>query len=103
MLTVEDAARTRRFLREVLALPYVLAADGHPVFTHAPSTAGVHPAMAEDRGSSLSLTCDQLGETVAELVCGDATITAVSSTPTPSVTLSLPRFDDTVTLHPRRG
>ena len=80
-----DAAVARAFFRDALGLPHVQGADGRPVFALPPATAGVHPAVDRSRAGTprwtsrrvrpvLHLDCDRLGETVAELLCGGASL-----------------------------
>lgn len=69
----EDADATRAFLRDVLGWPYVDAHEGWLIFKTAPSEVGVHPTEVEGKASAnmphheLSLMCDDLDATIAEL------------------------------------
>lgn len=108
--TADGPAQTRRFFDRVLALPWVEGPDGEHVFTRCPGDAGVHPAPTREGASgrvpALCLSCDVLGDTVAELVCGGATIIAADSTCTvghaPVITMRVPRYHGTVALRPHR-
>jgi catechol 2,3-dioxygenase-like lactoylglutathione lyase family enzyme len=74
----DDPAATRAFLRDVLGWPFIEhpeSAPGWLIFKTGPSELGVHPTSGEyDGGSysyprhhSISLMCDDLETTVAEL------------------------------------
>lgn len=81
MIYSDDAAATRAFLRDVLQWPFVamrdeeMGGDGWLIFRSGPSEMGVHPTRSEWEGQvyespkrhSISLMCDDLGETMAEL------------------------------------
>ena len=119
MFTVHDATRARTFFRVVLALPSVEGPGGQPVFTHSPGTAGVHPAASANGSTScgspsndgtvdtLHLSCDVLGDTVAELVVDGARITEVApTTPVghpPVISMWVPRYHGAVALQPHRS
>ena len=74
----DDAAATRAFFRDVLQLPFVEDAGSGPgwlIFQTGPSELGVHPTAGEWQGEPyqqprhhlLSLMCDDLDATVADL------------------------------------
>ena len=70
----DDAPATRAFLRDVLRWPYVADPDSEPewlIFKTGPSEMGVHPTEggehANPRHHSISLICDDLAATMAEL------------------------------------
>jgi catechol 2,3-dioxygenase-like lactoylglutathione lyase family enzyme len=65
-----DAART--FFRDVLGWPHVDAHDGWLIFGTGPSELGVHPAGAGDEHHEISLVCDDIEQTVAELTAKGA-------------------------------
>lgn len=74
----DDADATRAFLRDVLGWPFVADDDSEPgwlIFKTGPSELGVHPTSGTYDGESysyplhhsLSLMCDDIEATVAEL------------------------------------
>lgn len=74
----DDAPATRAFLRDVLGWPYIEHADSEPgwlIFKTGPSEMGVHPTRGEHGGQvyesprhhSISLMCDDVNATMAEL------------------------------------
>jgi catechol 2,3-dioxygenase-like lactoylglutathione lyase family enzyme len=74
----DDPDATRAFLRDVLGWPYVEDADSEPgwlIFQTGPSELGVHPTSGTFEGRefsyplhhSVSLMCDDIEATVAEL------------------------------------
>lgn len=78
MIYSDDAAATRAFLRDVLGWPFVEHGDSEPgwlIFRSGPSEIGVHPTVSEWHGKtytsprhhSISLMCDDIQATVAEL------------------------------------
>ena len=78
----EDAAAARAFFRDVLQLPCADTGGGWLIFKTGPSELGLHPARWEYAGQSggtdqrfdLSLMCDDLAATVAELRSRGATV-----------------------------
>jgi catechol 2,3-dioxygenase-like lactoylglutathione lyase family enzyme len=64
-----DAAADRAFLRDVLGWPNVEDGEGSGwlIFKLPPAELGVHPAMADRRAHEVSLVCDDVEATVAEL------------------------------------
>ncbi|MGA2528521.1 MAG: VOC family protein [Acidimicrobiales bacterium] len=79
----DDAEATRAFFRDVLGWPNVDAHDGWLIFATGPSELGVHPSSGEHEGvpwsardrHEISLVCDDLAATVAELRAKGATFT----------------------------
>ena len=79
----DDATATRTFLRDVLGWPYVEEPDpgGWLIFRTGPSELGVHPTSQTWKGESysyprhhaISLMCDDLESTIAELGAKGAT------------------------------
>ena len=71
----DDAEATRAFFRDVLGWPNVDAHDGWLIFATGPSELGVHPSSGEHAGEAwsaprrheISLVCDDIERTVAEL------------------------------------
>ena len=88
----DDAPATRAFFRDVLGWPFVAdgasAEDAAPsaeswlIFGTGPSEVGVHPTRGPEGSSwssprhhAMSLLCDDLGSTMAELASRGATFT----------------------------
>src|ERR1022692_2830208 len=73
LVYAEDAEAARAFFRDVLGWPYVDVHDGWLIFKTGPSELGVHPALdgGDARPASthheISLMCDDIEQTVAEL------------------------------------
>jgi len=74
----DDAPATRQFFRDVLGLPFVehaASGDGWLIFGTGPSELGVHPTSTEWQGTvhasprhhEISLMCDDIEATKAEL------------------------------------
>jgi predicted enzyme related to lactoylglutathione lyase len=74
----DDPAATRAFLRDVIGWPWVESAETEPdwlIFKTGPSEMGVHPTRwthegqsgSSPRHHSISLICDDLAATMAEL------------------------------------
>jgi catechol 2,3-dioxygenase-like lactoylglutathione lyase family enzyme len=71
----DDPAAARKFFRDVLGWPYVDAHEGWLIFRTGPSELGVHPASGVHEGEpwstaahhEITLMCDDLAETMAEL------------------------------------
>ena len=83
LLYADDAEAARGFFRDVLGWPHVDAGGGWLIFRTGPSELGVHPT-ADDRDGApwsttqhhqLSLMCDDLEATVAELEAKGARFT----------------------------
>ena len=79
----DDVPATRAFLRDVLGWPFVDAHEGWLIFGSGPSEIGVHPTSPPEEGGEgsrgvrheLSLMCDDLAQTVAELTAKGAEFT----------------------------
>jgi catechol 2,3-dioxygenase-like lactoylglutathione lyase family enzyme len=70
LVYADDADATRRFFRDTLGWPFVDAHDGWLIFKSGPSELGVHPAGdpgGTDARHEISLVCDDIAATVAEL------------------------------------
>lgn len=75
MIYSDDPDATRAFLRDVLQWPFVEAHPGWLIFRSGLSEMGVHPTRSEWEGKiheaprhhSLSLMCDDITATMAEL------------------------------------
>ncbi len=70
LIYTEDAEATRAFFRDVLELPHVEAGQGWLIFRLPPAELGIHPVMPDEERSGahqLSLMCDDIKATVAEL------------------------------------
>jgi catechol 2,3-dioxygenase-like lactoylglutathione lyase family enzyme len=79
----DDPDATRAFLRDVLGWPYVEdggSGTGWLIFRTGPSELGVHPTSGEHEGTTyssprhhlVSLMCDDIEQTVAELTAKGA-------------------------------
>ena len=71
LVFAEDPDRAREFFRDVLRFPGVDTGGGWLIFKTGPSELGVHPADWDGGGTrqqfDISLICDDLDATVAEL------------------------------------
>ncbi|MBD8870717.1 VOC family protein [Nocardioides donggukensis] len=75
LLYAEDPDAARAFLRDVVGLPGVDTGGGWLIFRSGPSELGVHPSSWEHEGRAggtdqrfdVSLMCDDLAATMAEL------------------------------------
>jgi catechol 2,3-dioxygenase-like lactoylglutathione lyase family enzyme len=76
LVYAKDADAARTFFRDVLNWPYVDAHEGWLIFRTGPSEMGVHPASGDDGRNpgaapgahhEISLMCDDIEQTVAEL------------------------------------
>lgn len=75
LVYADDADAARAFFRDVLGWAHVDAYGGWLIFRTGPSELGVHPAREEhggetwssDRRHEISLMCDDIRQTVAEL------------------------------------
>ncbi len=81
-----DAVLVRAFCLDVLAIPWLRAADGSRLLAYPPGRLGVHPralsgaerdALGPD---GLALTCDDLPEMTAELSAGGALLVRTGTT-----------------------
>ena len=83
LVYADDADAARAFFRDVLGWPNVDAHGGWLIFKTGPSELGVHPTGGEHEGApwttsahhEISLICDNLAETVAELEAKGAEFT----------------------------
>lgn len=66
LVYADDADAARAFFRDVLGWPHVDAHDGWLIFKTGPSELGVHPTSSGPH-HEISLMCDNLEETIAEL------------------------------------
>lgn len=68
MIYSDDAPATRAFLRDVLSWSFADAGSGWLIFRSGPSEVGAHPtAESGPRQHSISLMCDDIHATVADL------------------------------------
>jgi catechol 2,3-dioxygenase-like lactoylglutathione lyase family enzyme len=67
-----DADAARAFFRDVLGWPHVDAHDGWLIFRSGPSELGVHPSDAGSEHHEISLVCDDVEQTVAQLTAKGA-------------------------------
>ena len=80
LVYAQDAGAAREFFRDVLGWPTVDAGGGWLIFRTGPSELGVHPTSEEHGGQSwsttqhheLSLICDEIESTVADLTAKGA-------------------------------
>jgi catechol 2,3-dioxygenase-like lactoylglutathione lyase family enzyme len=83
MVYSDDAEAARAFFRDVLEWPYVGADGGWLIFKAGLSELGVHPTSGDHGGQvwstpqhhEISLMCDDIARTVAELTAKGATFT----------------------------
>jgi predicted enzyme related to lactoylglutathione lyase len=67
LVHADDAEAARAFFRDVLGWPHVDAHDGWLIFGTGPSELGVHPTGDGSAHHEISLVCDDIEQTVAEL------------------------------------
>jgi predicted enzyme related to lactoylglutathione lyase len=83
LVYADDAQAARAFFRDVLGWANVDAGDGWLIFRTGPSELGVHPAATDRSGPAdpasqhheISLMCDDIEATVAELAARGAEFT----------------------------
>jgi predicted enzyme related to lactoylglutathione lyase len=83
LLYADDPDAARAFFRDVLGWPGVDAGGGWLIFKTGPSEMGVHPTSGENGGEAwttpmhhqISLMCDDIEKTVAELTAKGAQFT----------------------------
>jgi catechol 2,3-dioxygenase-like lactoylglutathione lyase family enzyme len=109
----DDAEATRSFLREVLGWQYVEEPDapGWLIFKSGPSEIGVHPTHQTHEGvtydnprqHSISLMCDDLSRTMAELESKGAEFTGQVEEQQFGITvmMKVPGADDIMLYEPR--
>jgi predicted enzyme related to lactoylglutathione lyase len=81
LIYADDAEAAREFFKDVLGWPNVDAHGGWLIFKTGPSELGVHPTSGEHGGEpwstpqhhEISLVCDDIEKTVAELTAKGAT------------------------------
>ncbi len=81
LVYAEDAVAARAFFRDVLGWPHVDAHGGWLIFKTGSSELGVHPTSGDSGGEGwstqqhheISLMCDDIARTVAELKAKGAT------------------------------
>ena len=72
LVHAHDADAARAFFRDVLGWPHVDAHDGWLIFGTGPSELGVHPTDGGTEHHEISLVCDDIERTVAELTARGA-------------------------------
>jgi predicted enzyme related to lactoylglutathione lyase len=82
LVYADDAVAARSFFRDVLQWPYVDAHDGWLIFNTGPSEIGVHPTSGGQgptpqagQHHEITLMCDDIKVTVAELAARGANFT----------------------------
>lgn len=72
LVFADDAEAARTFFRDVLSWPHVDAHDGWLIFRTGPSELGVHPTAGSAAHHEISLMCDDIVGTMAELAARGA-------------------------------
>ena len=72
LVYADDAEAARAFFRDVLGWPHVDAHAGWLIFRTGPSELGVHPADGDGQHHEISLTCDDIEQTVTDLTAKGA-------------------------------
>jgi catechol 2,3-dioxygenase-like lactoylglutathione lyase family enzyme len=67
LVYAKDADAARAFFRDVLRWPNVDAHEGWLIFGTGPSELGVHPVEGDPMHHEISLMCEDIEDTVAEL------------------------------------
>ena len=67
LVHADDPKSARAFFRDVLGWPHVDAHEGWLIFRTGPSELGVHPTEGGVEHHEISLVCDDIEQTVAEL------------------------------------
>jgi catechol 2,3-dioxygenase-like lactoylglutathione lyase family enzyme len=80
LVHADDADAARAFFRDVLGWPHVDAHDGWLIFGTGPSELGVHPTDGGPAHHEISLVCDDIEQTVAELTTKGRTSPGSSKT-----------------------
>lgn len=83
LVYADDPEAARAFFRDILGWPHVDAGGGWLIFRTGPSELGVHPTREEHGGETwsthqhheISLMCDDIEATVAELTAKGAVFT----------------------------
>jgi catechol 2,3-dioxygenase-like lactoylglutathione lyase family enzyme len=72
LVHADDADAARAFFRDVLGWRHVDAHDGWLIFGSGPSELGVHPTDGGAAHHEISLVCDDMEQTIAELTAKGA-------------------------------
>jgi catechol 2,3-dioxygenase-like lactoylglutathione lyase family enzyme len=72
LVHAHDADAARAFFCDVLGWPHVDAHDGWLIFGSGPSELGVHPTADGTAHHEISLVCDDIEQTVADLTAKGA-------------------------------
>lgn len=75
LIYTDDEDATRAFFRDVLAFPHVDAGGGRLFFKSGPSEVGVHQSGPTGPQHELTLMCDDVEKTMAELKAKGAEFT----------------------------
>jgi len=75
LVYADDAEQARAFFRDVLGWPHVDAGRGWLIFKTGPSELGVHPTGGGQPHHAISLMCDDIEATVADLRAKGAEVT----------------------------
>jgi catechol 2,3-dioxygenase-like lactoylglutathione lyase family enzyme len=67
LVYADDAGAARAFFRDILGWPHVDAHEGWLIFRTGPSELGVHPTGDTAQHHEITLMCDDIEQTVAEL------------------------------------
>jgi len=67
LVYADDAEAARAFFRDVFGWPNVDAHEGWLIFGTGPSELGVHPSGGGGQHHEISLMCDDIEQTVADL------------------------------------
>src|SRR5262245_14214785 len=67
LVYADDAEKARAFFRDVLEWPHVDVGGGWLIFKTGPSELGVHPTDGGPLHHQISLMCDDIDATVADL------------------------------------
>lgn len=97
LVYADDAEAARAFFRDVLGWPHVDAHGGWLIFRTGPSELGVHPTSSDSGDESwstrphheITLMCDDIEQTMAELTARGATFTREISDESFGLTTSL--------------
>ncbi|HSV39354.1 MAG TPA: VOC family protein, partial [Nocardioidaceae bacterium] len=75
LVYADDPEQARAFFRDVLGWPNVDTGGGWLIFKTGPSELGVHPTDGSPQKHEISLVCDDLEATMAELTAKGAVFT----------------------------
>ena len=103
LVFADDAAAARSFFRDVLLWPHVDAHDGWLIFRAGPSELGVHPTGGSGAHHEISLMCDDVVGTMAELAARGAEFSSGIEDRAfgRAVTMKVPGAGDLVLYEPR--